>query len=221
MSQARAEILRRVRTALADVPSDEHPQDVHVPRTYAHAGGSQNSEAGTVAAGQGRVAELMMRIEDYRASAHLVGEQEVAGAIGAALQRRAARHIAVPDDLPPAWLTEVDAEVSAAQTLNHPGLGALDGVVTSCAVAIAATGTIVLDGDAGQGRRELTLLPDYHLCVVRADQVVASVAHAVARLAPQRPLTWISGPSATSDIEMHRVEGVHGPRTLEVLIVND
>jgi len=92
-------------------------------------------------------------------------------------------------------------------------------VITGCAVAIAETGTIVLDAGEGQGRRALSLLPDYHLCVVGSDRIVGTIAEALERLEPRRPLTWISGPSATSDIELQRVEGVHGPRTLEVVIV--
>ena len=98
-------------------------------------------------------------------------------------------------------------------------LDTLDGVLTGCAVAVAETGTLVLDGSAGQGRRVVSLIPDYHLCVVRADQVVADVPQLVAAVDLTRPVTLISGPSATSDIELNRVEGVHGPRTLEVILV--
>jgi len=111
-------------------------------------------------------------------------------------------------------------EPSTDDQLSVAELDGVDGVITSCAVAIAETGTLILDGSPGQGRRVITLIPDYHLCVVAEEQIVADVPQALARLAATRPLTMISGPSATSDIELNRVEGVHGPRTLEVIIVN-
>ncbi|MEV0309439.1 LutC/YkgG family protein [Nonomuraea fuscirosea] len=141
------------------------------------------------------------RVDDYRAIVHVVPAADLPATIDACLGQR---RMIVPDgfDRPGGW----------------SDLKSADGVVTNCAVAIAETGTIVLDHGPGQGTRAQTLVPDYHLCVVRADQIVAGVPEAVARLDPARPLTWISGPSATSDIELNRVEGVHGPRTLEVII---
>jgi L-lactate dehydrogenase complex protein LldG len=163
---------------------------------------------------------LAARLSDYRAIVRRAPPDRLGEAVGAALTRRSARRIAVPPGLELPGLPD-DVEAVAGDGLAPDVLAALDGVVTGAAVAIAETGTIVLDSSPGQGTRAVTLVPDYHLCIVHADQVVHSVPEAVGRLAPRatRPLTWISGPSATSDIELNRVEGVHGPRDLEVVIV--
>ena len=120
-------------------------------------------------------------------------------------------------------MMDAPAGATGAGPLSHEQISETDGVLTGCAVAIAETGVIVLDGDAAQGRRALTLLPDYHLCVVARERIVEVVPEAVdalhAAATAGRPMTWIAGPSATSDIEFNRVEGVHGPRTLDVLVV--
>lgn len=196
-------ILARIRRALAGVP------DVEITRGYR--GPSRTP---------GEIRLFEERVRDYRAVVHLVDEAGVAERVALSLAGRGARRVVVPAGFPAPWLAAADAEAVADDPpLSAADLDAVDGVLTTCAVAIAETGTIVLDAGPGQGRRALTLVPDHHLCVVRAAQVVAGVPDAVARLAPARPLTWISGPSATSDIELNRVEGVHGPRTLEVLIV--
>lgn len=198
-------VLSRVRAALSDVPRAETPSDVEVPRAY------DRSRTGPDA-----VELLVDRLVDYKAD---VWESvEVADAVASALNRRGARRVAVPPGIPPEWLGDAEA-VCDDPPLSAVELDAVDGVITGCAVAIAETGTIVLDAGPDQGRRALTLVPDYHLCVVRRDQIVRTVPEALERLDPTRPLTWISGPSATSDIELNRVEGVHGPRILEVLIV--
>jgi L-lactate dehydrogenase complex protein LldG len=201
---ARGEILARVRTALRDRPvSEPVPRDYDRTRSY--------PDVPALAA---------ERIADYRAEVRRVGLEDLPSAIAAALAGRMARTVIAPPGLPSAWRVPGIRWVSDEPPLTVDELDAVDGVLTGCALTIAETGTIVLDGGAGQGRRALTLVPDYHLCVVRADQIHATVPEAVAHLEPTRPLTFVSGPSATSDIELDRVEGVHGPRTLDVVIVD-
>jgi L-lactate dehydrogenase complex protein LldG len=205
---ARDEILARVRTALGDQPA---PPEVR--RDY------RTAERAPAMPAADLLDLLVDRLVDYRAQVRRSTAAEIPGAVAAALADRGARRLVVPAGVPPAWLAEVSDGVELVRDdppLPATALDQLDGVLTASAVAIAETGTIVLDAGAGQGRRALSLVPDYHLVVVTADQVVATVPEAVARLDPTRPLTWISGPSATSDIELTRVEGVHGPRTLEV-----
>ncbi|HEY5018488.1 MAG TPA: LUD domain-containing protein [Streptosporangiaceae bacterium] len=165
---------------------------------------------------------LAGRLTDYRATVRRTGAAGLAAEIAAALAQRGARRVVVPPGLDlPGRDALPGVEVVTDDGLDARALDACDGAVTGAALAIAETGTIVLDGSPDQGRRAITLVPDYHLCIVRADQVVEIVPEALARLAPSAaaPLTWISGPSATSDIELRRVEGVHGPRTLEVILV--
>jgi len=194
---AREEILRRVRTALGDRPAAPV-----IPREYRRAGHAPPDVDLLVE----RFAE---RVADYRATVTR------GGTTTDILRRRGITRIVVPEGFPDAWRPDVEA---VPGLVDVPTLDEVSAVVTTCRVAIAETGTIVLDAGAGMGPRALTLVPDYHLVVVRAEQVVAGVPDAIAVLDPTRPLTWISGPSATSDIELDRVEGVHGPRTLDVLI---
>ena len=163
---------------------------------------------------------------DYRALVRQCSSDDLAAEIADTLGQRSPQTVVAPAGLDLSWTASISAQVitdgsATDDQLSVSELDAADGVVTGCAVAIAETGTLILDGSAGQGRRVLTLIPDYHLCVVFPDQIVADVPQALARLEATRPLTMISGPSATSDIELNRVEGVHGPRTLEVIIVGE
>jgi L-lactate dehydrogenase complex protein LldG len=207
---AREEVLARLRSA-RDSGAPSSP--VVVPREYRSAGryapGSEEA-----------LARLDETLTDYRATVtRVAAEADVAPAVAAFLEP--ATGIVVPPGLPDAWLAAFPGEVhrdSPALSVDH--LDHLAAVVTGAAVAVADTGTFVLDsGSPDQGRRVITLVPDHHVCVIRAADVVCSVPEAIARLDPSRPLTFVSGPSATSDIELDRVEGVHGPRRLDVVLV--
>lgn len=192
---ARDEILGRVRAAIADSPG---VPVAAVPR--------REPPSGDV------VALFCERVADYRAEVERCSFAGLGERIRAALD--GASVVVVPPDL--------DLEVPGAVIdtgLTSAELDAVDAVVTRARLAVAETGTVVLDHGAGQGRRAITLVPDHHVCVVEASQVVADVPDAFELLDGSRPLTWISGPSATSDIELDRVEGVHGPRRLHVLVV--
>jgi L-lactate dehydrogenase complex protein LldG len=201
----REAVLARIRSALAD-----RPPAVEIPRDYERA-----LPPGT------EIAERFVeRVGDYRATVHRTTAAALPATIVAVLAARGVMRLAVPAGIPDDWLSGVAAErVRDDPPLAFRELDLLDGVITGCAVAIAETGTIVLDAGPDQGRRALSLLPDLHVCVVMAGQVVGTVPEALERLSPTRPQTWISGPSATSDIELQRVEGVHGPRTLDVVFV--
>ena len=192
---AREEILGRVKAAIATA------QPRPIPREYRTA-----TDDG--------LETFLDRLAHYDATTHVVQAAELDETVRTILGDR---RIVVPAGIPDAWIETAHA-LRDDPPLDHDALDAADGVLTACALAIAQTGTIVLDGGPGMGRRALTLLPDYHLCVVRSDQLVSSVPEAIHKLSdPTRPLTFISGPSATVDIEMTRVRGVHGPRRLEVI----
>jgi L-lactate dehydrogenase complex protein LldG len=207
---SRERILGRVRRALADATGADTP----IERAYLREHGDRGVEE--------TVELLAENLADYRAIVHRCTSADLPATLAGMLAARGAKTVLVPPGLDPAWLADADTEQvqDLAESTPHE-LDRIDSVVTACAVAVAETGTIVLDGGPDQGRRRITLVPDHHVCVVRVpDQVVSSVPQALERLDPVRPLTWISGPSATSDIELDRVEGVHGPRTLEVVLVD-
>lgn len=207
---ARAEVLARVRAALADAPTAPP-----VPRDHRSIG------AGGPAGAPALVALLRDRLVDYGATVRDARSGEVAVAVEAALAAHGVRRVMVPEGLDAAARPRSDALelVTDSPPRSAVELDAIDATVSASRLAIAETGTIVLDGGAGQGRRALSLVPDLLVVVVRTADVVAGVPDALALLDATRPLTWISGPSATSDIELTRVEGVHGPRRLEVVLV--
>jgi L-lactate dehydrogenase complex protein LldG len=165
---------------------------------------------------------LVDRLTDYRAGVRVVASPAaIAGAVAELVATEGVRCAVVPPGFDVAHLAEIAPAVtirSDEPPLSVTELDGTDAVITTCALAIAETGTVVLAGGPGQGRRSLTLLPDVHIVIVHAAQIVPTVPDAVGRLDPTRPLTWISGPSATSDIELDRVEGVHGPRRLRIVL---
>ena len=225
---ARDEVLGRVRMALAASPGGPGTPPPATPPPGAEPAPPPayrtRGELGTPA-----LLDLLAgRLIDYRSQVRRTGPAQVLDTVRAALAGRGARRIVLPPGLDLPGLDQPQPGQSGSLDgvglitdggLSAQELDSMDGVITRAAVAIAETGTIVLDAGPGQGRRALSLIPDYHLCLIDAGQVVALVPEAMARLTPGRPLTWISGPSATSDIELERVEGVHGPRTLEVILI--
>jgi L-lactate dehydrogenase complex protein LldG len=214
MSAARDEILQRIRAALGDVPDAERPGDVAVARDYRHGGELGHDE---------RVQRFVDRVRDYHAVVRRVTAGELPAAVDAACAQLGLATVAIPPQLPESW-RPTTIQVVADDGLTARRLDAIDGAVTGCALAIAETGTLVLDGQSVSGRRLLTLVPDHHICIVDEAQIVELVPEAIRALAPavterRAPVTLVSGPSASSDIELSRVEGVHGPRHLVVLIV--
>jgi L-lactate dehydrogenase complex protein LldG len=204
---AREEVLGRIRSALG---SGSVPPEI--PRAYRRRG---VHEPGAPAL----LDLLEERTLDYRAGFVRATPASLPDAVAAVLGEGVARVVISPE-LDRGWVSKVDAELVVDDPPLTPAiLDTTDAVVTACSLAIAETGTLVLDGSAGQGRRAVTLLPDLHVCIVGAAQVVGTVPEAVARLDPRRAMTFISGPSATSDIELNRVEGVHGPRRVVVILV--
>lgn len=207
MTSARDEVLARIRGALG-----ESPTAPPVPRAYRSSGdhGPGSPELAT---------QLVDRLEDYRAVVVRApdDDQSIGLAIAETLSHRGIHRVITPAGLPPEWTGGLDARRDTG-TATPRELDTLPAVVTGSAVAISETGTIVLDGGDRCGRRAITLVPDTHVCVVATRDIVQTVPEALQRLDPTRPLTFISGPSATSDIELDRVEGVHGPRTLVVVL---
>jgi len=215
MSDAKNEILKRIRRGLQDVPEEETPEKYPVQREY-----RQKSDLGQ----QELVQLFAERVGEYKAVVSKIEQAALAEKIAESCRSQGVKQLVVPPEFPKKWLPgEPDLLDDGSKRLTKSELDASDGVISTCRLAVAETGTIVLDGGAGQGRRALSLVPDYHLCIIEANQIVGSVPEAFSQLAETvrksgPPVTFISGPSATSDIELNRVEGVHGPRRLEIII---
>jgi L-lactate dehydrogenase complex protein LldG len=210
VSDAREEILERIATAVGPRTAEQP-----VVRAYRRAGALSDEQ---------RIELFCARVGEYRAEVQRVAEVDVAALISSICAARNTKRLVVPLELPALWRS-ADVELVADHRLSAPELDQVDGALTGCTVAVAETGTIVLTASAVEGRRALSLVPDLHICVVREQQIVGLLPEALALIASEglerRPITFVSGPSATSDIELTRVEGVHGPRALVVLVVKE
>jgi L-lactate dehydrogenase complex protein LldG len=208
-SDARSEILSRIDAAIGTASADPSAEWEKLSRDYIR----QDSLAG---------AQLLQlfehRLIDYGARVFHSGSENIRQAIENILAERGAKQLLVPGGFPGDWLP-TSATFTPDDDLSYERIDGFDGVITTATAAIAATGSIVLQHGAGQGRRALSLIPDYHLCIVSQTQVVETVPAAFRRLDPTQPVTFISGPSATADIEMTRIKGVHGPRFLDVILI--
>lgn len=215
---ARSEILARIRSANLGTATNAqilNPEEAwqSIPRNY--------RETGTLAKEE-RIHLFAERLRDYGVGVYF-SQQDIAGdTIAEILRTKNKQRILVPLEIRTEWLRHSGCTFVPDDGLSYAEIEACDGVLTGCTTAIALTGTLVLCHGAGQARRVLTLLPDYHLCVVEADAIVETVPEAICALQRNRlqPLTFISGPSATADIEMTRIQGVHGPRVLDVVIAS-
>jgi L-lactate dehydrogenase complex protein LldG len=213
VSAAREEVLARIRRGLLDVPAGERPDDVAVSRAYRRQSETSGAEL---------VDQFTEMAGEYRATVHRVAAAEPGRELAGECDRLGLRRVVVPPALPVQWRPG-GVELVEDRGLSAAELDGIEGALTGCAAAIAQTGTLVLDGRGASGRRALTLVPDHHICVVMAEQIVGLVPEAIARVADtvraeRAPVTLVSGPSATSDIELTRVEGVHGPRHLTIVI---
>jgi L-lactate dehydrogenase complex protein LldG len=213
----KSEIFAKIKSALVDVRESDPAKDVPVPWEYGQPTGVEDV-----------IGLFIDRVVDYKATVvRAAKESEIGGLVAEGLAKHKATSVVVPAGVPKAWYSaaaKAGVEIRHDDPpLSHSDLNETSAVLTAARVGWAETGTIALDHAEDQGRRALTLVPDMHVCVIKTDQIVTDVPEAVARLEPslreKRPITWISGPSATSDIELSRVEGVHGPRTLYVIVV--
>lgn len=208
MTTAKEEILNRISAAQKQAGLPEH---VNIPREYQKEGTLNEDELREM---------LVDRLEDYKADVHVTDESGLNSTLVDILKERGCSNVVYAPGMDAGLLAGFDGTTTPDDNAKDPReLDAVDAVVTESHVTSAQTGTIVLESNETCGRRALTLVPDRHVCIVRKDQIVYGVPEMVSRMNPERPATWISGPSATSDIELSRVEGVHGPRDLIVVIV--